>query len=327
MKGVSHMLRFVVVVGAAAVFLGTAMHDATGAEKKAAPAKEIVGKDGVVMVLIPAGEFLMGSTTTTIEEWSKIDDCGPAKQCNLEDEFPQHPVMLDAFLIDKVEVTNAQYLKFVQAAKHRPPADPKGGEDRSRNLWEGSKVPPAVAGLPVVSVDWNDAKAYCEWAGKRLPTEAEWEKAARGPDGQVFPWGANWDRARLNSASLWASQDLLSYDAWATWWDAKGFDLLEAKTLAGVLKPGGSFPGGGSPYGAQDMAGNVSEWVADWVGSEFYHASPDRNPKGPDTGEKRALRGGSWYNHANGARVALRRDAFPNHRANTIGFRCAKDAK
>ena len=321
------MLRFAVVVGAAAVFLVTATHDAVGAEKKAAPAKEIIGKDGGVMVLIPAGEFLMGSTTTTIEEWSKIDDCGPAKQCNLEDEFPQHPVMLDAFLIDKVEVPNAQYMKFVQAAKHRAPADPKGGEDRSRNLWEGSKVPPAAAGLPVVNVDWNDAKAYCEWAGKRLPTEAEWEKAARGPDGQVFPWGANWDRARLNSASLWANQDLLSYDAWATWWDGKGFDLLEAKTLAGVLKPGGSFPGGGSPYGVQDMAGNVSEWVADWVGSEFYHASPDRNPKGPDTGEKRALRGGSWYNHANGARVALRRDAFPNHRANTIGFRCAKDVK
>ena len=321
------MLRFAVVVGVAAVCLLAGATAGSGAEKKAAPAKEIVGKDGAAMVLIPAGEFLMGSTTTTIEEWSKIDDCGPAKQCNLEDEFPQHPVMLNAFLIDKVEVTNAQYLKFVQAAKHRAPVSPSGPQDRSRNLWEGGKMPPAVANLPVVNVDWQDAKAYCEWAGKRLPTEAEWEKAARGPDGKAFPWGADWDRTLLNSASMWAAQDLLSYESWAVWWDAKGFELLEAKTLAGVLKPGGSFPGGASPYGVHDMAGNVSEWVADWAGPDFYQASPDRNPTGPAGGEKRALRGGSWYNHANGVRVALRRDAFPNHRANTIGFRCAKNAK
>jgi sulfatase modifying factor 1 len=320
------MLRFAVGVGTAALFLATGTSYATGAEKKAPPAKEIVGKDGAPMVLVPAGEFLMGSTTTMIEEWSKIDDCGPAKQCNLEDEFPQHPVMLDAFLIDKLEITNARYFKFVQAAKHRPPVNPKDAQDRTRNLWEGGKVPPAVANLPVVNVDWDDAKAYCEWAGRRLPTEAEWEKAARGPDGRVFPWGAEWDRTLLNSASMWAAKDLLSYESWAAWWDAKGFELLETKTLAGLLKPGGSFPGGASPYGVQDMAGNVSEWVADWAAPGYYQTSPDRNPQGPESGEKRALRGGSWYNHANAERVALRRSEYPNHRANTIGFRCAKNA-
>ncbi len=321
------MMRFAVIAGVAVASLLLGMQYATGAEKKAPPPKEAVGKDGSVMILIPAGEFLMGSTTTTIEEWSRIDDCGPNKQCNLEDEFPQHPVMLDAFLIDKFEVTNAQYLKFVQAAKHRPPADSKGGEDRSRNLWEGSKVPTTAAGLPAVNVDWHDANAFCEWAGKRLPTEAEWEKAARGPEGRVFPWGPNWERTRLNSASLLAGQDLMSYDAWAGWWDAKGFELLEAKTLAGVLKPVGSFPVGVSPYGVHDMAGNVSEWVADWIASDYYQGSPDRNPKGPDKGEKRGVRGGSWYNHANATRTSIRRDAYPTHRANTIGFRCAKDAK
>ncbi len=320
------MLKYVLVVGIAAGFLLGGAEFGNGAEKKAASSKEVAGKDGAPMVLVPAGEFLMGSTTTMIEEWSKIDDCGPNKQCNLEDEFPQHPVMLDAFLIDKFEVTNARYFKFVQAAKHRPPVNPKDAQDRTRNLWEGGKVPPSVANLPVVNVDWNDAKAYCEWAGKRLPTEAEWEKAARGLDGKVFPWGSDWDRTLLNSASMWAARDLLSYEVWATWWDAKGFDLLEAKTLAGMLKPGGSFPGGASPYGAYDMAGNVSEWVADWAGPDFYQASPDRNPKGPDNGEKRTLRGGSWYNHANGVRTALRRAEYPTHRANTIGFRCAKTA-
>ena len=321
------MVKLALTVGITAGLLLAGTEFGFGADKKAVPSKEVVGKDGAPMVLIPAGEFLMGSTTTTIEEWSKIDDCGPAKQCDLSDEFPQHAVMLDAFLIDKVEVSNGQYVKFVQAAKHRVPVNPNGPQDRSRNVWEGGKVPPAAANLPVVNVDWHDAKAYCEWAGKRLPTEAEWEKGARGPDGQVFPWGPDWDRTLLNSASMWAAQDLMSYEAWSGWWDAKGFELLEAKTLAGVLKPGGSFPGGASPYGVHDMAGNVSEWVADWVGPDFYQASPDRNPTGPATGEKRALRGGSWYNHANGTRAALRRDAFPNHRANTIGFRCAKGAK
>lgn len=321
------MLKRACNAGVVAVVLLAGTEFGIGAEKKAGPPQEVVGKDGAPMVLVPAGEFLMGSTTTTIEEWSKVDDCGPNKQCNLEDEFPQHAVMLDAFLIDKFEATNARYFKFVLAAGHRPPANPKDAQDRTRNLWEGGQVPAAVADLPVVNVDWHDAKAYCEWAGKRLPTEAEWEKAARGPDGRVFPWGPNWDRTLLNSASMWAAQDLMNYEAWAGWWDAKGFELLEARTLAGVLKPGGSFPGGVSPYAVHDMAGNVSEWVADWAGPDYYQASPDRNPKGPDNGEKRALRGGSWYNHANGTRVALRRDAYPQHRANTIGFRCAKDAK
>ena len=131
------MLRMAVVAGIVAVGLFLQGGVGLGAEKKTTPAQDIIGKDGAPMMSIPTGEFLMGSSSTTIEEWSKIDDCGPNKQCSLDDEFPQHPVMVDVFVIDKFEVTNARYLKFVQATKHRLPVNPNNAQDKSRNVWEG----------------------------------------------------------------------------------------------------------------------------------------------------------------------------------------------
>ncbi|MCP9455960.1 MAG: formylglycine-generating enzyme family protein, partial [Nitrospira sp.] len=191
------------------------------------------GPDPVPMIIIPAGEFLMGS---------------PEGQ-GRPDEWPQRSVYLDAFEIDQVEVTNERYMRFVKATGHRPPPNPYG-----EGLLQSIK---GLEQLPVVQTTWYDAVAYCTWAQKRLPTEAEWEKAARGTDGRLYPWGndpptpqrANFDRE----------------------WDHER-----------TLYPVGSLPDGDSPYGVKDMAGNAREWVADWYDAEYYAQAPDRNPQGPE---------------------------------------------
>ena len=176
-----------------------------------APALErvVTGRDGAPMVLVPAGEFLMGNEA--------------------EGDAPSHRVYLDALYIDRQEVTNARYLKFVEATRHRAP---QHVVDPQYDLWVGAALTPGVADLPVVNVDWSDADAYCRWAGKRLPTEAEWEKAARGTDGRIFPWGNETPSfARLNFSRRWQG--------------------------AHTLQPVGNYEAGNSPYGVQDMAGNV----------------------------------------------------------------------
>ncbi len=233
----------------------------------------ITDEDGVEMVLIPAGEFIMGSSE------DERDD----------GEHPQHKVYLDAFYIDKYEVTNAQYKRFMEATGHNAPS-----------YWgdENYNQP----NLPVTGVSWHDAVAYAKWAKKRLPTEAEWEKAARGTDGREYPWGNEWVDSRCNTK--------ISDDGY------------------GVLAPVGSFPGDISPYGVIDMAGNVSEWVHDWSDRDYYSRSPKRNPKGPEEGIMRTLRGGNWDNAIEHHMRCATRDAdlpVPSGWNLRMGFRCARD--
>jgi formylglycine-generating enzyme required for sulfatase activity len=221
-----------------------------------------------IMVEIPAGPFTMGN------------DAGA------DDEAPAHEVDLPAFEIDKFEVTNADFAQFVEATGHQTDAEKAGLSRIWRDAAEGKD------NHPVVYVSWNDAVAYCEWVGKRLPTEAEWEKAARGTDGRIYAWGNDYEASKLNGKD---------------------------SGLRGTVAVG-SFSGGASPYGAEDMAGNVWEWTADW-----YEAYPGSSFQSPYYGgQYRVLRGGGWFETAEFVRTTTRNatsDTAPN---DDLGFRCAR---
>jgi len=240
------------------------------------------------MLYIPAGDFLMGSAD--------------ADSAANDDEKPQHKVYLDAFWIDRTEVTNAQFRKCVEASVCQAPTTCDWG-DPTPTYNDDAK-----SDHPVVCVDWNQAKAYCEWAGAHLPTEAEWEKAARGTDGRIFPWGNTFDDSKVNFCDRNCEFDHKDTDA------DDGYALTA---------PVGSYPAGASPYGALDMAGNVREWVADWYDGSYYVHSPVNNPEGPDSGDFRVMRGGSWYPDWSGVRAAGRSSRDPGNTASGTGFRCA----
>ena len=227
-------------------------------------------KDGMVMVYVPAGEFLMGSTDADAEADS--------------DEKPPHKVFLDAFWIDRTEVRKDQYQKCVAAGECAAASCSGTGQGDH----------------PEVCVTWQDATNYCTWAGRRLSTEAEWEKAARGTDGRKYPWGNEVpDCNRLN------------------YWGRDG-------GCVGATTAVGSYQSGASPYGALDMAGNVWEWVADRY-DEKYHASElAQNPTGPESGQLRVLRGGSWNSSQGSVRAAGRDYAAPVLGSGILGFRCAR---
>jgi formylglycine-generating enzyme required for sulfatase activity len=217
------------------------------------------------MVFVPPGEFMMGTNI----------------------------VSLDAFWIDKTEVTNAMYARCVQAGQCNAP------RSDSSHTRESYYENPGFDDYPVIYVSWVDANNYCSWARGRLPTEAEWEKAARGTDGRQFPWGDQDPSGVIG---------LLNYH---------GQDTTEV----------GSYPDGTSPYGALDMAGNVSEWVADWLSLDYYNSPPPANPLGPGSGEYRVWRGGSWANTSTDlVRTYGRTGNFPTDSSGGIGFRCARDA-
>ena len=236
----------------------------------------IIEKDPVEMVVIPAGSFIRGS----------------AENNGRPDERPRRKIFLKAFTIDKFEVSNQQYQKFVEETLHKTPFNVYG---------DGSlfKVP-GIAKRPVVQVTWHDAVDYCFWAGKRLPTEAEWEKAAGGTKAQVYPWG--------NSEEI---ETPANFDG-----EWRGVNtLMDVNTL----------PQGASPYGIYHMAGNVREWVEDWYDADYYTVSPQRNPKGPDTGILKVIRGGSWRSFLPDLRVASRGKGGFALKTHGIGFRCARD--
>ncbi len=235
-------------------------------------------KDSSVMIRIPAGVFTMGS-----------DDGGSG-------EKPVHQVYLDEYYIDKYEVTNRQYKKFCDATGRSYPPDP--------DFLAMANYITNYPSYPVVNVSWEDAKAYCNWAGKRLPTEAEWEKAARGTDARKYPWG----NSEPNAGGIYrANYDPGSYTE-------DGY----ARTA-----PVGSFERGASHYGCLDMAGNVWEWCNDWYDENHYNASPRNNPQGPLSGSYRVLRGGSWGIDARYLRCAYRFRLDPSYRNYYLGFRCS----
>lgn len=247
--------------------------------------KEVKGKDGAPMVLIPEGSFPMG-----VPHGDR--DGG-------RDEYPRHDVFVNNFYIDKFELTNSRYLEFVKATNHRIPQNPKNA---TRNLWQGDTITESLADRPVINVDWADANAYCQWAGKRLPTEAEWEKAAKGTADRRFPWGnVEPTNKHLNFNQQWIGEK--------------------------TLMPVGSYELGKSPFGVYDMAGNVWEWVNDWYDAKYYEKSPAKNPTGPETGAKRVLRGSGWQNETPTVRIFTRVDSDPTIRNESTGFRCAMDVR
>ena len=207
------------------------------------------------------------------------------------DEAPEHQVFLKGFFIDLKEVTQADYERYLSMTKRDRPKVPVFEDDVAKLVGQD---------YPVIAVTWNEAFGYCRWAGKRLPTEAEWEKAARGEGKRRYPWG---DKFLAHVANVDGSDDGYKY-----------------------LAPPGSFDTGRSPYGLYDMTGNVAEWVADTYDEQFYKKSPYRDPKGPETGDLKVVRGGSWRETEHNARLSKRFAAKRWRTDITIGIRCASDA-
>lgn len=236
---------------------------------------EIVDSKGITMRLVPAGEFIMGS-----ENFS-------------DDEKPVHQVYLDAYYMDIYEVTNAAYKACVTAGACDPPQETSS---RTHSSYYGNSK---FDDYPVIFVDWNQADAYCAWRDASLPTEAQWEKAARGDDGRTYPWGEEISCSQANY-----------------------FD--GSKYCVGNTTEIGSYESGKSPYGMYDMAGNVWEWVNDWYDSYYYASSPSSNPLGPVSGQYRVLRGGSWGGFDNYVRSAYRDGYSPVSFNDNVGFRCAR---
>jgi serine/threonine-protein kinase len=234
------------------------------------------------MVRIPSSGFLRGS--------SEKDPIA------LTSEKPQRPIYLTVYWIGKYPVTNVQYTAFIEATERRPPEH-----------WHGDRPPKGEENHPVVNVSWWDAAAYCRWLAEvtgepyRLPTEAQWEKAARGTDGRIYPWGNEWDESKCNAKRK------------------RGHRLKRGTTPVGAYSPAGD-----SPYGCADMAGNVMEWVSDWYKEDYYAISSiSENPYGPASGAVKVLRGGSWSDGPAGVRAANRIYSSRKLTSPEIGFRCA----
>jgi len=263
------------------------------------------------MILVRAGSFLMGSTEQEIE--TQHQEYGGARAL-YESEYPQRRLWLDDFYIDRTEVTQSQYKAFVDSTHRDAPSLDR--EWAALWSWKARAYPGALANHPVVLVTYDDAVSYCRWAGKFLPTEIEWEKAARGADGRSYPWGNVWDDSRLNSSSSWSDHPLSRIEIWTEWWTKDYHERLRGKQVTTL--PVGSFPAGASPYGVLDMSGNVFEWTTSWY--DAYSGSPYANSEFGT--EYHVIRGGDWYLDPIYARAASRLRSPSDHRVPTIGFRC-----
>ncbi len=245
------------------------------------------------MVTIPAGSFLLGSKRVDDDpygQWTQFDDT----------ELPQNRVWLDTYEIDHDELSLGEYLAFLQLRKEHP------ADELQKLIWHvitiHSVSDQALTRWPALYVTWHEAKSFCASKGKRLPTEAEWEKAARGSNGNLFPWG---DTAPDNQHAMFGQHHMHEIP---------------------ILAPVDSQSSGQSPYGLRHMAGNVAEWVQDWFGFDYYAYMPERNPPGPTSGRYKSLRGGSWKSNPIMLRTATRSGSPPDQRSATVGFRCAKSA-
>ena len=272
-------------------------------------------KDRAMMVYVPAGAFLRGTSEKQAQ----------ALRVQFGDHFavetPQRSIDVSAFYIDTFEVTNQQYAHFLAIphthrqlyAHPKAPAD----KDYTPTYWHDHRL--NGPRHPVTGVDWYDAYAYCRWAGKSLPTEAQWEKAARGPHGWEFPWGNTWVASYSNNVESTFGQPILGAAPWI-----RLLGHLRLDTLQVLTQPVGSFPLGVSPYGVHDMAGNVWEWSQDSYDKTYYQTSPARNPPGPPSSLYKVLRGGCWSSHRGQIRAAYRNYDLATDRHLEIGFRCVK---
>jgi serine/threonine-protein kinase len=252
----------------------------------AAKATWVSPVDGMSLVYIPEDQYFIGSLDADALAWIN--------------EKPQHAVKLSGYWMDKTEVTNAMYAKCVQAGAC---AVKKKIMSFTRDTYYGN---PEFDNYPVIFVSWNDAQTYCTWAGRKLPSEAQWEAAARGPDGKKYPWGNSPPTCQLLN---FASRIVMGGG--------------KSSLCVGDTSAVGKYPQGASPFGLLDMAGNVWEWVADW-NSPNYLIKPNQDPTGPTDGEDRVIRGGFFFTDAKYVRSAMRSWHQPEFTSNDVGFRCAR---
>jgi len=270
------------------------------------PDQLIETEDGSQMVLIPAGRFHMGGMEDDLKDYEH------GFRDNYRAERPRHIVELSSYYIDKYEVTNAQYIRFFEMLKQEPDSSifhlehPPGHAMNQQYMSEGVAPP----NHPAIGVSWYNAFAYCRWANKRLPTEAEWEYAARGPAEEYskYPWG----NKPPNADGIWRANYEPEGNA-----DADGYKMTA---------PVGSYPDGASPFGILDMAGNADEWTADWLGLDYYQLTDGvKNPSGPIDGQLKVVKGGSFYTDSYQIRTATRLYGRRETKSDKLGFRCAKD--
>ena len=344
MSAIAALAIAAVVVGITGAARPTQTSDLPATTKALPMIKTIIhDKDGSDMVVIPASQFTMGAHGTHPDLPKQLPGDKPLKPYDVllaraypawshEDEQPQRQVTLHSFAIDKYEVTNSQYRRFLQDIEksgdraYRHPDQPEG-KDHTPRYWRTynpllkdayyRRMVPfgehtfTADNKPVVGVDWFDAYAYAKWAGKRLPTEAQWERAARGTDGRRWPWGNPWQWGLCNTGS-----------------EKRGVDIsAHGREKDGYIYPApvDAFPEGVSSSGCFNMAGNVAEWCADWYEKDYYQNAPHNNPPGPAHGKSRVIRGGGSQNGPNTVRCAKRDFYEPAFRNFTLGFRCAKD--